>query len=185
VRLVEEPAWEPVHVWIDFSRPEGTLRLLETISTPVLIGTTGFTEGQLEKIKAYAQKQPVLLAPNTSPGMNLMMAFLRRVPVPESLGFDRVLNEEHHRYKKDAPSGTAKGLLEILNEGGPPLQVNVTRAGGIKGTHSVKWVSDEEELVIEHRVIDRKVFAKGALLGARFLLKNKVPGVHRMEEVFS
>jgi 4-hydroxy-tetrahydrodipicolinate reductase len=186
VRTLREPPWQPVHIWIDFSRPEATLGLLRTIAAPVVIGTTGFSQGDFKIIQKYAEQHPVLLAPNTSPGMNLMKSALKRIGISPSLGFDVIVEEEHHRYKKDSPSGTALELLEILRETvKTPIPVNVTRAGGIPGTHAVKWVSDEEELVIHHRVMNRKVFARGALLGAQFLVKIAKPGLYRMDDVLS
>ena len=185
VRTLEEPAREPVHVWIDFSRPAGTVALLNNIDCPIVIGTTGFAETDLTHVRAYSERHPVLLAPNTSPGMNLMMGFLEQLPPSANLGYDVVLAEEHHHHKKDAPSGTAKALLSILEAGGnKPVSVLVTRAGGIRGTHTVKLVSEDEEIVIEHRVMDRSLFARGALLGAHFLMRKKQPGLYSMKDVF-
>lgn len=185
VRRLEEPPREPVHVWIDFSRPAGTLALLERNQGPVVIGTTGFEEAQLAKIRAYAEKYPVLLAPNTSPGMNLVLALLESIPRGLK-GFDVVLEEGHHKHKKDSPSGTAKAMIASLEKAGhPPGQVLVTRAGGIRGVHTVKLISEDEEIMIGHQVMDRKVFARGALLAAAFLLTQKKPGMYRMSDVFA
>jgi len=185
VRRLEDPVWQDVHVWIDFSRPAGTLRLLEQIEGPIVIGTTGFSPGEREKIFRFSERWPVLLAPNTSPGMNRMVKMLRAAPLSERDDFDVVFEEEHHKHKKDAPSGTAKMLLAVLGEmGARDVQVQVTRAGGIVGNHRVKLISPDEEIVFEHRVFQRSVFARGALLGALFLLKEKRPGLRSMDEVF-
>jgi 4-hydroxy-tetrahydrodipicolinate reductase len=184
VRLMSEPPREPVHVWIDFSRPAGTIALLEQIDCPVLIGTTGLGDSERTLIDAYARRHPVLLGANTSPGMALMTRMLRSVSV--SGDFAAVLEEDHHRHKKDAPSGTAKTLLQILHEQGhPDVQVHVTRAGAIVGTHTVRFIADGEELSLQHRVTDRKVFATGALLGALFLARQKTPRLYGMEDVGS
>jgi 4-hydroxy-tetrahydrodipicolinate reductase len=185
IRKVDEPARETAHVWIDFSRPAGTLALLKTIDSPILIGTTGFTESELASVRKYAEKRAVLLAPNTSPGMNRMHRALQSLGLSPEWGFSAVLQEDHHRHKKDSPSGTAKSLLEALKRlGYDNVDVQVTRAGGIIGNHRVRFISDEEELCIEHRVSDRKVFARGALLGALHLARRKGAGMVTMDDVF-
>ncbi len=184
VRSLEETPREPVHVWIDFSNPEATVKLLEQIHTPLVIGTTGFSDYQLNKIREYATQQPVLLAPNMSPGICLMTKILESLKTAKTLGFETVLSESHHRMKKDSPSGTAKALAQTLKDSGfSDFPIQVTRAGGEKGLHRVTFYSDEEELTIEHRVVERSVFAKGALLGARFLLKTAKPGLYQFKDV--
>lgn len=185
VRHFGEPAREPVHVWVDFSRPSATMSLLEEVDCPVVIGTTGFSAQELERIREYSKRHAVLLASNTSPGMVLVRRMLGTLPASVKESFTVVLSEEHHRHKKDAPSGTAKSLLSILEETGfSDVPVHVTRAGAIVGTHTVKLISNEEEIVLSHRVTDRKVFAKGALAGAISLLQ-KSPGLYTMDDILN
>lgn len=182
-RTWETPASEAVHVWIDFSRPEGTMRLLENLDTPVVIGTTGFNDDELRRIRDYAHRQPVVMASNTSPGMGLLRKMIAAVPDSASQNFAAVMTEEHHRHKKDAPSGTAKTLLAVLAERGfTNVPVNVVRAGAILGVHEIKFISDEEEIVLTHRVSHRSVFAKGALLAAAFVV-GREPGLYSMDDV--
>lgn len=184
VRTLKEPAREPCHVWIDFSRPDATLQLLDQIDTPVVIGTTGFTAEEHRRIRDYAESRPVLLNSNSSPGMNALFAWLRRLPKLE--GFDVVLSEEHHRNKKDAPSGTALSLAEVLKSTGhEPSQIESLRAGGTRGVHTIRFVAPNEEIEITHRVSDRRVFAEGALLAASFLLQQKQPGIYSMENLYA
>lgn len=184
LRTFQEPAREPVHVWIDFSRPEATMALLEQTDRPVVICTTGFTVEQKEIIQDFARKVPVLMCPNTSPGLQVMSEMLRKSAGLSSLGFTAVLEEDHHRHKKDSPSGTAKRLLEVLRESGfGDVQVHVTRAGDIVGNHTVRLIADGEEVLVQHRVTDRMVFARGALWGASFLLKQTEPRIYSFEEV--
>ncbi len=182
VRKPDEPAREPVHLWLDFSRPEATLQLLAGIDTPLLIGTTGFTDVQLRKIEAYAAKAPVLLASNTSAGMSQFKKWIHSgVPAGK---WDVVLEEEHHREKMDSPSGSAKTLLALLaKKGVTDVSVNAVRAGTIKGVHTVRFISDDEEILIQHRVFDRQTFALGALRGGLGLLKKGRPGLYGMEDV--
>ena len=184
VRELSEPAWEPVHAWIDFSRPEATLKLLEHIRTPVVIATTGFTEEGLGTIRKYAKSHPVVFSSNMSPGMNLFQRLMEELP-SGAPGFDVVMDESHHRHKKDAPSGTGKALLGLLAQRGiKHPTVHVTRAGGLPGDHVVRLIAEEEELVLTHRVWDRKVFARGAVEALLFLLKHNKPGLYTMRDVF-
>lgn len=184
-RHLDQPAREPVHVWIDFSRPEATIKLLEKIDTPCVIGTTGFSKTEFAKINEYSKKYPVLMASNMSPGMNWMFQLVRSFPQQATWISETLLREEHHRQKKDAPSGTAKSLLSVLESRGVTgTQVESIRAGSIVGNHSVRFVGDNEEIEIIHRVQNRKVFAEGALLAAEFVVRCKCPGLYSMEDVF-
>lgn len=184
LRTMQDPPREPVHGWIDFSRPEATLALLEKVRVPVLIGTTGFTPEQLRRIEARATEIPILLAANTSVGVNWFTQVLEHGPRLAKHGFVAELSEAHHKNKKDSPSGTAKRLLQSLESVGyAQAPVHVTRAGSIVGTHTVSFIADGEEITITHRATDRRVFAKGALAGMHFLLRQKTPRLYRFEEV--
>ena len=184
VRSLTDPAREPVHVWIDFSRPEATLALLKTIQEPIVIGTTGFSESEFRDIQSYAKKHPVLLTSNTSPGMNLMMSMLEQIPGASHMRYDVLASEIHHRGKKDSPSGTLKTLLDILQaQGFKQVQVQTARVGDEKGTHTVSFFSDDEELTVTHRVNQRRVFARGALIAARFIAQQKKPGLYRFQDM--
>lgn len=176
---------EPVHVWIDFSQPKGTMALLERIQTPVVIGTTGFSESEIHRIQEYSKKAPVLLSSNMSPGMNLVLSMLEKVHVPQNFGFDVSVHETHHTQKKDSPSGTALTILKTLNEAGQEkVDVQSLRAGSVKGVHKVSFIGQDEEFSIEHRVFNRSVFARGALLAAHFIL-NKAPGLYSMQDLWA
>jgi len=179
-----EPSAEPVNVWIDFSRPEATLALLETTQEPIVIGTTGFSSSELERIRDCSKKRPILLTANTSPGMNLMMQMLQHSSTTAKLGYDVVASELHHRHKKDSPSGTLKVLLKILEENGNRnIQVQSARVGDEKGTHTISFFSEDEELTLIHRVNNRRVFAKGALLAAHFMARQKKPGLYSFQDL--
>lgn len=168
-----------VDVWIDFSRPEATLMLLEQIRSPIVICTTGFTEAQMKKIHEYAKDHPVFLTANTSPGMSLMMQMLNNSPIESFSEDDVVASEIHHRKKQDSPSGTLKSLLQILEKKGiKNAQVQSARVGDEKGTHIISFFSDDEELTLTHRVNHRRVFAKGALIAARYIAAQKKPGLY-------
>lgn len=184
-RTLDDVPREPVHVWVDFSRPEATLKLLESADAPVVIGTTGFTETQVSRVRAYAERHPVLLAPNTSPSLTVVAKLLKELPSADRFQCEVVVEEEHHKHKQDAPSGTAKRLMSGLAERGyGQPQVHVTRAGEIIGVHTVKLIRANEEITIQHRVAQRRVFAEGALEAAAFLARGLAPRLYTMEEVF-
>jgi 4-hydroxy-tetrahydrodipicolinate reductase len=184
LRTLRDPEREPVHVWIDFSRPEGTLELLRKTDRPVVICTTGFTPEQMGTIENHARTRPLLLAPNTSMGMHIMGQMVKAAAPLSQLGFTTVLDDDHHVHKKDAPSGTAKRLLDQLQFAGfESTPVHVTRAGTTVGTHTVRWIADGEELLVQHRVTDRRIFARGALWAAQFLLRQTKPRVYLFDEV--
>ncbi len=184
VKSIKDDLRESVHVWIDFSRPEGTLELLKKISTPVVIGTTGFSEEQWKSVSQYALKHPVLFAPNMAPGMNTLVKMLEESSFSSSIGFDVVAQESHHKHKKDSPSGTMKRLLVTLETlGYQDIPVQVSRVGEVFGVHTLKFISSDEEITIEHRVLNRRVFAKGALLAAKFMSTQKRAKLYSFAEV--
>lgn len=183
VRPLSAEPREPLHVWIDFSRPEATLDLLASSSEPIAIGTTGFTPAQREAIAAESTRRPILLAPNMSPGVALLLKLIKQLPSSSPSQFDAAITEEHHSKKKDSPSGTALLLASALEERGfrrpEPLAV---RAGGTRGIHTIVLAGEEERLELRHEALDRKVFARGALLAAIFLAKQDRPGLFSMED---
>jgi 4-hydroxy-tetrahydrodipicolinate reductase len=116
--------------------------------------------------------------------MNLMMNMLEHSSVAAVLGYDVLASEIHHRGKKDSPSGTMKSLLQILQaQGNKNIQVQSARVGDEKGTHTISFFSDDEELTLTHRVNHRRVFAKGALIAARFIAGQERPGLYSFQDM--
>lgn len=184
VKIIGVDRLDPVHVWIDFSRPEATLRLLELTKAPIVVCTTGFTSAQFEQLELASKVRPLLIAPNTSPGIHFVLSILEGLPSLTEIGFDVILEETHHTQKVDKPSGTAKRIEQVLEaRGNKPKETYSIRAGGEKGRHRITFAGKEEELVIEHRVFDRALFAKGALSAAQFLVHQE-PGFYSMKDVW-
>jgi len=184
LRKPNEPPREPVHLWIDFSTPTATMRLLNDIHVPIVIGTTGFSNEDRAAIARYAREHAVLLSSNMSPGMAVLRSFLRGLPRASEVTWDVVLSEMHHRRKQDSPSGTAKALMEILQEKGfSKIDLQVARVGEVIGNHEIKLISNDEEIVILHRATNRQVFARGALQAAEFLIRQG-PGLYTMDDLF-
>lgn len=180
-------------VAIDVSQPAGTARMAAAAlatGTPVVVGTTGHSPAELAALRDAAQKLAILVAPNFSIGVNLLFWLTQRAV--ESLGkeFRVEILELHHELKKDAPSGTAQKLGEIVarargqtyaevvrhgrhglsRERRPEeLGMHAIRGGDITGEHTVYLIGPGERLELTHRAAGRDIFARGALRAARWL----------------
>ena len=192
---------KPVDVIVDFTVPEATMKYLEAAketSTPIVIGTTGFSDEQEESIESAGDEIPVLWASNFSPSINVMRELVREAAAKLE-DYDIEVTETHHNRKRDAPSGTANTFLEEIREargdfeevhgreGKAPrtedeVGVHAKRAGDIKGTHEVLMAGEEEVLKIKHRSESREVFSSGALKAAEWL-QNQKPGFYSFSEV--
>ena len=195
---------ENSEVIIDFTLPEGTQALLEKLlitPKPLVSGTTGLNDHQMNLLKEVSQKAPVLYATN----MSLGIAILKRLVsiASEKLrDFDIEIVEMHHRYKKDAPSGTALTLAEFaakargldLNEvrvsgrdgnigerTKDEIGVFALRGGDIVGRHTVGFYNDGEFLELNHTATSRDTFAKGAIRAAKWIVSQE-PGLYTIDE---
>ena len=190
---------------IDFSSHTATRGLLELAvqhHKPVVLGTTGHPAAEKAELLALAAKVPCVWAGNFSVGVNVMFALTRRATAVLGLDCDIEVTEMHHRFKKDAPSGTAARLLEIILEERkldaaalrhgregitgerPPTEVGVhsLRGGDVVGDHTVTFASLGERLELTHKAGDRGIFARGALRAAHWVVTQK-PGVYDMQHV--
>lgn len=188
-------------VIVDFTVPEASMRYLDgavKTGTPIVIGTTGFSEEQEREIEQAGEHIPVLRASNFSPSINVMRELVKEAS-SKLEDYDIEVTETHHNRKRDAPSGTAKSFLDDIREvrgdfeevhgreGEQPREegevgVHAKRAGDIKGTHEVLLAGDEEVLKIRHRSESREVFASGALKAAEWL-QGVRPGFYSFSEV--
>jgi 4-hydroxy-tetrahydrodipicolinate reductase len=165
-----------------------------------VVGTTGFTPNQREEMRrAVEASVPAVITSNFSVGVNIFW-FLVREAAKKLGDYDIEVIEAHHRNKKDAPSGTAKTILEILDaevgtrprlygregvtERGKEIGVHVIRGGDIVGEHTVLFAGNYECIDLTHRAYDRSVFAMGALRAIRWVGGRK-PGVHSMADVLN
>ena len=192
-------------VIIDFSSHLATWSLLELAvakKKPIVIGTTGHKFAEKEVLMRLAAKVPCVWAGNYSVGVNLLFALTRRATATLGADYDTEVVEMHHRFKKDAPSGTAARLLEIILEERKlsakalrhgrhgitgerqPTEVGVhaLRGGDVVGDHTVIFAALGERLELTHKAGDRAIFARGALRAAHWVLKQK-PGVYDMQDV--
>jgi 4-hydroxy-tetrahydrodipicolinate reductase len=193
-------------VIIDFTNPAASLQFLRSAAktrTPIVIATTGFNGNQLAEIKRLARRTPTLLSANTSLGVNVLVSLLGKAAKMLGEDYDVEIVEAHHRFKKDAPSGTALALgrsvahalgrdLEkvslngrkgIVGERGKKdIALLSVRAGDIVGEHTVIFGGIGERLEFIHRAHSRDTFARGALRAAQWLAKRK-PGLYGMYDV--
>ncbi len=183
-----------VDVLIDFSTPDATIqrlgRSLEK-KVPMVIGTTGFSSEQLVQIDEAAKKIPILVSPNMSVGVNLLFGIVGEVARTLGEDFDIEIVELHHRFKKDAPSGTALKLAQnIARAAGRNLDecavfgrkgivgerpkgeiaLHAVRGGDIVGEHHIIFSSLGERVELVHRAHTRDAFARGALRAVRFII---------------
>jgi len=196
----------PGTVAIHFSKPEATLEHLAWSREGgygALIGTTGFNAAGLAAIEQAAARVPIVLASNTSLGVNVLVWLARQAARLLGPEYDIEIIEMHHHHKKDAPSGTAKSLAEaVLSERGwdyerhvrhgcegivgarpgEEVGMHAVRAGDIVGDHTVMLAGPGERLELTHRAHSREVFARGALQAAAWLQKQK-PGLYSMKDV--
>lgn len=174
-----------VQILMDFSSPEGLDRAINFAldhDLPLLSGTTGLSPATLDHLSRAAGHIPILWSSNFS----LAAACLRRLVTAATAmlpkTFDLEIVETHHRWKKDSPSGTARDLRETI---GREVPIHSLRGGSNPGIHEVHFLGNGENLCLRHEVLNREVFARGALHAAeRFLEKNFRTGLYSLEEIF-
>ncbi len=179
-----------VDVALDFSQPDAVLSNIEAAAQAginLVVGTTGWAEArsQVERI-VLESGIGLVYASNFSVGMNLFFEIVSSAAhiVGKVPHYDLYLAEEHHRAKKDAPSGTALQLLELMKPylTGPAPAIASTRAGFIPGNHLVGFDSEADTIILEHRARNRQGFAEGAILAARWIAGKK--GFYDFRAVF-
>ena len=165
-------------VIIDFSLAaalDGLLDQGQKIGSPLVVGTTGFSAEQQEKLVAYAREFPVVQAANFSIGIPALQMLLQLLARTLPQGFDAEQIETHHITKLDKPSGTARTLGKAWEElrGGSTVPTHSQRLGGVIGEHTWTFSDQEETLVLTHRAHSRQAFLRGILPAARFAATQK------------
>ena len=203
IDLGDQLAFADADVAVDFSHADATASICEVATkskTPLVVGTTGHSAKQRDDIVAASKQIPVVLASNFSVGVNALFALTENAAKILGDDFDLEIVEAHHRMKKDAPSGTAKTLAEILQRARETkiirygrqgivgerdkseIGIHSVRGGDLVGDHVVIFAGQGERLELAHRASSRDTFARGALRAARWL-NGKSPGLYNMREV--
>ncbi|HXU90774.1 MAG TPA: 4-hydroxy-tetrahydrodipicolinate reductase [Methylomirabilota bacterium] len=191
---------------VEFSVPEASLahlRLVAATGARAVIGTTGFSAAQRDEIAALAQRAAILVAPNMSVAVTLAFKMLALMAKALGDAYDVEITETHHRFKKDAPSGTAVRMAEVIAEAlgrdlgrvgvygrhGLPgertaseIGVMSLRSGDVVGEHTVSFGTLGERLELTHRAHSRDTFARGALRAVQWMI-GRPPGLYSMHDV--
>ena len=181
-----EPAMTNCDVAIDFSQADSIdeiCRAALKYGKPLVVGTTGHSQPQRKTIEETAHSVPIVLASNFSVGVNVLFWLTQKAAELLGSDFNPEIVETHHTMKKDAPSGTAKTLAEILKQvRNSEIPVRSIREGDVVGEHAVIFGGHGESLELTHRAANRGIFAGGALRAAKWII-NKPPGLYSMQNV--
>lgn len=190
---------------IDFASAKAVDALLDYCADkqlPCVLCTTGLSEEQLEKVEEVSKKTAILKSANMSLGINMLLKQLKEVTsILAPAGFDIEIVEKHHNQKIDAPSGTALALADSINEvleneyeykydrskkrekrSKKEIGISAVRGGTIVGSHDVIFAGTDEVITFSHTAYSKAVFAKGAILAAKFLFE-KPAGLYNMSHV--
>lgn len=202
-----EPALDRgADVVIDFTAPEASVehaRICAARGVALVVGTTGLTPEQRAAVVGAAGQIPLLLAPNMSVGVNLLFRLATQAAQVLGEGYDVEIVEAHHRHKKDAPSGTALRLAEVVADalgrdlgqvanygrqgmiGARPQQeigIQTVRGGDVVGEHTLLFLGEGERIELTHRASSRDAFSRGAVRAALWLAGRR-PGLYGMDDV--
>lgn len=174
---------EKPEVLIDFSLPavlEKTIQYTLKFRSPLVIGTTGFSDSQLKKIHELSETVPVVQSYNFSVGIQMLIQAAKMLQDKLS-DWDIEISETHHRFKKDKPSGTA---IMIKNALGKEVNISSLRLGNVVGEHSVSFGGLGETITITHSALSRRTFAEGVLRSVNFVIDKK-KGLYTIKDVLA
>ncbi len=171
---------------VDFSVREATVmvaKLAADHKKALVIGTTGHSNDEKAAVRAMAKAIPIVWSANFSTGVNALFWMTQKAAEIVGDDWEAEVVETHHTAKKDAPSGTAKKLQEILKQvRGKDAPAHALRIGDVVGDHTVTFGTPGERIELTHRASSREAFARGALRAAKWVVKQK-PGLYDMQDV--
>jgi len=175
-----------VDVFIDFTiakAVDSSLDYAAKYKKPLVLGTTGLSDGQLDKVSEVSKLIPIVFSPNFSIGVNTLFSMLPDIAKRLGLDYSIEIVEAHHKFKKDAPSGTAKKLVQVLTDAAKKdIPTHSIRLGDIVGDHTVIFCGNSERIEIKHQAHSRDLFALGALKAAKWVF-GKPAGLYSMQDV--
>ena len=175
-----------VDVLVDFTLPEAVDTHLDYVAKykkALVLGTTGLTEAQKSKVEEIAKIVPVVFTPNMSVGINVLFSMLPEMAKKLGPDYSVEIIEAHHKAKKDAPSGTAKKLAEVISQvTKKAVPMHSIRLGDIFGDHTIVFCGNSERIEIKHQAHSRDLFVVGALKAAKWIF-GKSAGLYSMQDV--
>lgn len=176
-------------VLIEFTNPSAAIKHLAfavRFKKAMVIGTTGLDAQQMVKLKEASNEIPIVFSPNMSLGVNLVFRLVKDLVQKLSKEYKVDIVEAHHIHKKDAPSGTAKRLAQLVKQAAgrksEHIKIDSIRQGEIVGDHQIRFNSPEDTIIIKHSAKTRDIFCQGALEAAKFIVKQN-PGLYDMQNV--
>jgi 4-hydroxy-tetrahydrodipicolinate reductase len=177
-----------VDVLIDFTAPEATESNLDYVARykkAVVLGTTGMNDAQLKKVEEISKIVPIVFSPNMSVGVNVLFSILPEIAKRLGADYNIEIIEAHHKAKKDAPSGTAKKLGQVLTDStAREIPIHAIRLGDIVGDHTIIFCGNSERIEVKHQAHTRDLFALGALKAAKWIM-GKPAGLYSMKDVLN
>src|SRR6056300_209042 len=180
------------NVVVDFSRPESSMNIIKKCienKKPIVIGTTGFNDEQLQTIKEASQVIPVSLSYNMSKGIFFLKKSIKDFLHKNQHNFECVIHEVHHTEKVDSPSGTAIELEKTIQNNDTnkiisSICIESKRVFGVNGIHEVRFFNNNDSIVFKHEALSRNIFSEGALAIAKSILK-KEPNLYSVKDFFN
>jgi 4-hydroxy-tetrahydrodipicolinate reductase len=175
-----------IDVLVDFTLPEATETHLDYVAKykkALVLGTTGLSDALKNKVEEVARVVPVVFTPNMSVGMNVLFSTLGEIAQKLGPDYSVEIVEAHHKAKKDAPSGTAKRIAEVITQvTKKEIPMHSIRLGDIFGDHTIVFCGNSERIEIKHQAHSRDLFVVGALKAAKWVF-GKPAGLYSMQDV--
>jgi len=175
-----------IDVFVDFTTSdaaESSLDYAARYKKALVLGTTGLTDAQIGRVEEIAKIIPVVFTPNMAIGVNVLFSILPEIAKRLGPDYSIEIVEAHHKGKKDAPSGTAKKMIQVLKEAtGKDIPAHAVRLGDIIGDHTVIFCGNSERIEVKHQAHSRDLFVLGALKAAKWIY-GKPAGLYSMQDV--
>ena len=178
---------ENCDICIDFTKPNYSMEILEAcinFNKKLVIGTTGYSSKQIDRIEAASKNIPILKSSNMSIGINLCLELVEKASFAIGENSDIDIIEHHHKHKVDMPSGTSLTFEDKIKKAvnnKKEINHHCLRIGNVVGDHTVKFTLQDESIEIHHKSFDRKIFANGAILAAEWMI-DKDEGLYTMSD---
>jgi 4-hydroxy-tetrahydrodipicolinate reductase len=175
-----------IDVVIDFTTPHAVLANIDAClraRKPMVVGTTGWY-GERERVRAAVEQAGTgfVFGANFSYGVNLFFQIAQAAAPALAHGYQAHITETHHVHKKDAPSGTAAALRNLLAHAGGEVEITSIREGDVPGTHTIEFTSGSDRIVLTHEAKSRRAFAEGAVMAAEWIVDKQ--GFYDFKDIF-